>query len=450
MKSGFIGKLTKTAAIALVFGMVGGVAFQGGSYAMEKYLPKNNTEVASETVEEEKTNTSEPIAATTIGTTVSSTNISEVVDKVMPSIVAITTLSEEQIRNFFGQSMTYETEGAGSGIIIRKDDENLYIATNNHVVSGSKTVTVQFSDESLCSAEIKGLDAKDDLAVITVKLADLSEETKNAISVAELGDSDSIKIGSAAIAIGNALGYGQSVTTGVISAVNREISSQDDKTGETVVSTVIQTDAAINPGNSGGALLNASGQVIGINSAKMSDTSVEGVGFAIPISLAKPLLEELIDDGKVTETPSAYLGIYGVDVSSDVSEMYKMPVGVYIAQIVEGSGAEQAGITVGMIVTKFNGTDISTMSELKSMVGKCKVGDTVTLSVSVNDSGSYVSRDIDVVLGENTSESVEETPAETEEPSQEQNPYTWNYGNGNGNNGGSTYGTDPFSFFFNN
>jgi len=447
MKSGFFGKLTKAAALALVVGMVGGVAFQGSSYAISKYLPKNDTEVVSEE-NEAVTNTTEPITATTIGTTVSSTNISEVVDEVMPSIVAITTLSEEQVRNMFGQKMTYETEGAGSGIIIKQDSEYLYIATNNHVVSGSKTVTVQFADETLSSAEIKGLDSKDDLAVITVKVADLSEETKSAIAVAKLGDSDSIKIGSAAIAIGNALGYGQSVTTGVISAVNREISSQDENTGKTVTSTVIQTDAAINPGNSGGALLNSKGEVIGINSAKMSDTSVEGVGFAIPISLAKPLLEELIDEGKVTEAPSAYLGIYGVDVSSDVSEMYNMPVGVYIAQVISGSGAEEAGVTEGMIVTKFNGEDITSMDELKSKVSKCKVGDSVTLSVSVNDSGSYVSRDIVVVLGENTSAAEEQVEEEEEDTTEETNPYYYYFGNGSGNSNGFGDNSNPFGNFF--
>lgn len=417
-KSGFGSKLTKCAALALVFGLVAGVAFEGSSYAISK-LTGNETAQITETTEENTSASSEnTIQATNTSATVTSTNISEMVENVMPSIVAITTMSIEEVQNFFGQTMQYEAEGAGSGIIIKQDDTYLYIATNNHVVSGAKTVTVQFNDESTATAEVRGTDSSTDLAVIMVKLSDLTDDTKNAIAVATLGDSDALSVGDSAIAIGNALGYGQSVTSGCISALNREVSATDETTGQTVTSYLIQTDAAINPGNSGGALLNASGEVIGINSSKYSDTAVEGMGFAIPISTAKPILEELIANGYVEETPTAYLGIYGVAVSSDVAVTYNMPEGVYVANVVEGSGAEAAGITSGMVITAIDGEDVATMEELKEKVTSHAVGDTVTLTVWVNNNGEYVSKDLSVTLT-SSSDVDDESESQSEEGQEE-------------------------------
>ena len=263
-------------------------------------------------------------------------------------------------------------------------------------------MTVQFSDGTTASATVRGTDPSDDLSVVQVALSDLSEDTLNTIKIATIGDSDQLAVGEAAIAIGNALGYGQSVTTGVISALGREVTIQDETTGESISNSLIQTDAAINPGNSGGALLNVKGEVIGINSSKYSDTSVEGMGFAIPMATAKPILEDLIANGKTTTTGSPYLGIYGVDVTEDVSKQYNMPEGVYVAQIVDGSGAANAGITTGSIITKVDDTEVGSMEELKECINKYKVGDTVTVTVQIADGGSYTEKQISVTLTNKT------------------------------------------------
>ncbi len=239
-----------------------------------------------------------------------------------------------------------------------QDADNLYIATNNHVVEGADSLTVAFSDNTTVSAEIKGTDPSTDLAVIRVALSSIDSDTLNTIKVATLGNSDDLKAGQAAIAIGNALGYGQSVTTGVISALNREVTVSDSNSNTNYTAELIQTSAAINPGNSGGALLNAAGEVIGINSVKYADTSVEGIGYAIPISTAMPIIEDLITKEKVDEADSAYLGIGGVDVTSDVAKTYNMPTGVYVTQVKENSAAEQAGIQKGDIITAFDGKDV--------------------------------------------------------------------------------------------
>ncbi|MCR5469095.1 MAG: trypsin-like peptidase domain-containing protein [Lachnospiraceae bacterium] len=462
-KSSFGSKLTKCAAIALVFGLVGGTAFQGSSYAVSKLTGSTTT-----TAEAEETTSSSDttIQATTTSATVTSTNISDMVANVMPSIVAITTMSIEEVQSFFGQTMEYEAEGAGSGIIIEQDDTYLYIATNNHVVEGAETVTVQFNDDSTATAEVRGTDASNDLAVIMVKLEDLSDDTKSAIAVATLGDSDSLSVGDSAIAIGNALGYGQSVTSGCISALNREVTSTDETTGATTTSYLIQTDAAINPGNSGGALLNSAGEVIGINSSKYSDTSVEGMGFAIPISTAKPILEELIANGYVEETPTAYLGIYGVAVSSDVAVKYNMPEGVYVASVVEGSGAEAAGISGGMVITQVDGEDVSTMEGLKEIITSHAVGDTITLTVWTNNNGTYESSEVQVTLT-SSSDSDSSSSESSEEGTTNENSDGEKHSNGNdsqmgpqengpqgtrpgqGDNDDDDDSSDPFSAFNN-
>lgn len=391
----FIGKLTKCAALALVFGVVSGTAFSSASYFLNESLAKNESAAGAQDGELANPNKIQPVKT---GAGASSADVSDVVEATMPSIVSITSMTQQEILSFFGQGRTIESESSGSGILVNKDDEYLYVATNNHVVENSNALTVQFSDDSTAPAAIRGTDPSNDLAVVQVALSDLSDETKNAVKIAALGDSDKLSVGDPAIAIGNALGYGQSVTTGVISALGREVTFQNEATGESVTGRLIQTDAAINPGNSGGALVNTTGEVIGINSSKYSDTDVEGMGFAIPMSTAGPILEDLIANGKVTTTGSPYLGIYGVDVTQEVSGQYQMPKGVYVAQVVDGSGADTAGIISGMIITKVDDEEVGSMDELKNIISGYKVGNTVVLTVQIANNGTYIEKEIPVTL----------------------------------------------------
>ena len=420
-KNSFGVKLTKCAALALVFGVIGGTAFSGANYFMNSRFAAANTESAIVSAQEEMQNdVSSKIEQTNTVKVAESTDISTIVEETMPSIVAITSMTQQEVMNFFGFGQVYESESSGSGFIIRKDDEYIYIATNNHVVEGATTLTVQFADEATAAATVRGVAPSNDLAVVQVAIADLTEETLNAIQLAKTGDSGSLSVGEPAIAIGNALGYGQSVTTGVISALEREVTFQDEMTGETASSKLIQTDAAINPGNSGGALLNVEGEVIGINSSKYSDTSVEGMGFAIPMDTAKPILEDLIANGKTTTTGTPYLGIYGVDVTEEVSTTYNMPEGVYVAQIVKGSGAEAAGMQAGNIITAVEGEAVASMEELKSELSGYKVGDTVMITVQIANNGSYIAKEMAVTLtSEAQTEGMEEAPAETPQKQQE-------------------------------
>ena len=390
----FLGKLTKCAALALVFGVVGGTAFSGANYFMDSSLGKNQN---SDTEQEAVIDSDKIKPVKTEANTVS-TDISGVVEDVMPSIVSITNMTQQEIMSFFGQGGTIESESSGSGIIISKDENYLYIATNNHVVERSDALTVQFSDDSTAPATIRGTDSADDLAVVQVKLSDLTDETLNVVKTAAIGDSEKISVGDPAIAIGNALGYGQSVTTGVISALGREVTFQDESTGETLMSRLIQTDAAINPGNSGGALVNAAGEVIGINSSKYADTEVEGMGFAIPMETAGPILEDLVENGKVTKTGSPYLGIYGKDVTEEVSQQYHMPLGVYVVQVIDGSGAEEAGIMEGNIITKIGDKDITSMDDLKECLRDYHVGDSINVTVQIADNGTYLEKEVVVNL----------------------------------------------------
>ena len=393
-KRGFIGKLTRCAALALVFGAVGGTAFSGATYFLGNMT---KSETTAEKQEDGKGISSDRIQPTSTLAGAKSTEISGIIEEVMPSVGAITGMTQQEIMSFFGRGETIESESSGSGILIDKDDNALYIATNNHVVERTNALTVQFSDGTTAPAEVRGTAPSNDLAVVKVDLANLSEETKNTIKIAAMGDSDELSVGDAAIAIGNALGYGQSVTTGVISALGREVTFQDE-TGQTVMSRLIQTDAAINPGNSGGALINTKGEVIGINSSKYSDTDVEGMGFAIPSAAAGPILEDLIANGKTTTTGTPYIGIYGVDVTQEVSGQYNMPDGVYVAQVIEGSGAAKAGIVPGNIITEVNGEKVASMEDLKNCLVKAKVGDTVIVKVQIIDSGAYKEKEIPVTL----------------------------------------------------
>ncbi len=382
----------KTVAAALIFGLVGGSVFTGVSYIGTKAI--SNSSAASAKL---STTTSGGAKQTSSGDAKDLTDVSSVVDEVMPSIVAITNTGTVTYNSFFGKK-SQQSQSCGSGIIVSEDDDYLYIATNNHVVADSEELTVQFDDDSVVKAEIRGTDPDDDLAVVRVKKSDLGKDTYSNIKIATIGDSDSVAVGSPAIAIGNALGYGQSVTTGIVSALNRTVTTQDSQTGETVTNNnLIQTDAAINPGNSGGALLNENGEVIGINSVKYSSTDVEGIGYAIPMSVAKPIIESLIQDGKYTNENQAYLGIKGGDVSSEMVA-YGFPQGVYVSSVSAGSGAANAGLQEGDIITAVDSTKISTMTELQSALKSYQAGDKVTLTVARQSGRQYEESKVEVTL----------------------------------------------------
>lgn len=380
--------LCKVGVYALVFGLVGGAAFQGANYGVNKMF--GNQTVESSADKEEKL----ALTTTTSGsTTGESSGVSSVAANVLPSIVAIDVTIQEESRDFFGRSYSQEEQGSGSGIIVGQDDDNIYIATNNHVVADATKVSVKFNDDSVYTATVKGTDSDSDLAVVSISNADLSQETLGSIKVATLGDSDEVEIGEQAIAIGNALGYGTSVTVGYISAKDREVASED------VNMKLLQTDAAINPGNSGGALVDDEGKVIGINSAKYSDTSVEGMGFAIPISTAVPIINEIIQSEAVPEDQQAYLGIRGTDVSSELSEYYNIPEGIYVGEVTEGAPAAEAGIQKGDVIVKFQDKDVTTMEGLQEKLGRCKAGDTVDVVVKRADNGEYREITLSVKLG---------------------------------------------------
>mgnify|MGYP002765687600 FL=1 len=320
------------------------------------------------------------------------TDVTEVVKTAMPCVVSITNLYTDT--DWYGEST--QEEASGSGIIVGETDDELLIVTNYHVIEGCDELSVQFIDDSEVLAYVKGTDSDNDLAVITVFLEDIEEKTKEQIAIATLGDSDALQVGEPAIAIGNSLGYGQSVTTGVISALNREIVIDDN------TSYLIQTDAAINPGNSGGALLNVKGEVIGINSNKIANYVIEGMGYAIPITTAKPIIEELMQHEtrkKVSDSERSFLGISGTDVTSDVSETYDMPKGVYVAQVLENSAAESAGLLKGDIITAFDGDTISSMSQLQGILEYYAAGSAVELTIMRHEAGSYQEQKVTVTLG---------------------------------------------------
>ncbi len=324
------------------------------------------------------------------------TDVTKVVETAMPCVVSITNFYTAM--DWYGDES--EEEASGSGIIVGENESELLIVTNYHVIEDSNELSVQFIDDSEVLAYVKGTDIEHDLAVITVFLSDITEETKQKIAIATLGNSDALKVGEPAIAIGNSLGYGQSVTTGVISAINREI-MLDENTSEFL----IQTDAAINPGNSGGALLNVKGEVIGINSSKIADYVIEGMGYAIPISTAKPIIEELMlreTKQKVADNERSFLGISGTDVTSEVSATYGMPLGVYVAQVLENSGAESAGIQAGDIIVAFDGETITQMTQLQGLLEYYAAGTTVDVTVMRQSDSGYQEKVVSVTLGYRT------------------------------------------------
>ena len=380
-KSGRGKYAAKLVASAVAFGLIAGLVMQGVTYGFSKAgIGNGATQLAT-------------TKTTSSSSSTSSEDLSGVSSNVMPSIVSITGKFETTSQSWFGQTQSSESEGVGSGIIIGKKDGKILIATNNHVVVDAKSLSVGFVDGKSASATIRGTDSDADLAVVEVNTKDMKASTLKKIAVITLGDSSKLKTGERAIAIGNALGYGQSVTGGYISALNRQV-QLTDKT-----MTLIQTDAAINPGNSGGALLSANGEVIGINSVKYSDTSVEGIGYAIPINTAAPIINDLITKEKVDESDSAYLGIAGVDVTDDVAKTYNMPSGVYVAQVTGGSAAEQAGIQKGDIITEFDGKQIGSMEELSSTMEYYKAGTTVDVKIERSTNGEYQEQTISVTLG---------------------------------------------------
>ena len=390
-------KLPKGAAIvgtAVVFGVVASLTFLATNRIAGKFFGDSN---GQNVIEEEKgISDSSGIKLKQSSSTISS-DVSDIVQKSMPSMVSITNMSVQEVQSFFGGVQQRKSESGGTGIIIGKNDSELLIVTNNHVVEGAETLTVSFVDDKSVEGILKGTDPSKDLAVVAVPLDQIESSTMDAIQIISIGDSTNLQVGEPVIAIGNALGYGQSVTKGIVSALNRDLEM------EGFDSKLIQTDAAINPGNSGGALLNANGELIGINTVKVNANAVEGMGYAIPISDANEVIEALMNRTtrtKVSENEQGYLGIQGVDVTSDSSQMYNMPMGVYIAGVEKKGGAEKAGITKGSIITKFDGITIDSMATLQEQLRYFRAGEEVELVIQVPASnGEYEEQNVTVTLG---------------------------------------------------
>jgi len=385
-KSGFGKKAAGVVAAAVVFGLVAGVVFQGVRYGSDKLLGKDSQTTTEQSAEGSTENNAPQLKQASSDTTSTVYDVSTVAKKVMPSIVSITGTYVTTYDYWFN-SYQQESTGAGSGIIIGKDDQYLYLATNYHVVQNAKSLSVTFVDDKSADAVVKGYVENNDIAVVTVKLSDISDDTLNEIKEIQVGSSDDLAVGDPCVAIGNALGYGQSVTVGYISALNREISASD----ETVK--VLQTDAAINPGNSGGALVNMQGELIGINTAKYSDTSVEGMGYALPISDVQDIINDLIAGKNVsndgTTSGQAYLGISAQTITSQYAQLLNMPEGVYISSVEQGSAAEECGLQSGDIICSLDGEDIADMETFHDKIVSCNPGDKVTIVYYRNNNGNY-------------------------------------------------------------
>lgn len=442
-------------AALLIGGSAGGGVYLGNMLSARQI--ESNQVAKTDTAKTEKAETKNTVTlATTSDSSASVTNsdVSGVVENVMPSIVSINNIYDEVTTDYFGRSYKSQNGGSGSGIIIGQNDDEVLIVSNNHVTKAetgarNQKITVTFNDETTAEATIKGADSGADLSVISVKMSDIKKETLSKIKIATLGDSSKLKVGQMVIAIGNALGYGQSTTVGYVSALNREIADED------YTMKLIQTDAAINPGNSGGALLNAKGEVIGINSVKYASEKVEGMGFAIPISTALPIINDLMNREEIAENEQSYLGIMGRDVTKSYNQIYGIPIGAYITDVTSGSPADKAGLKMGNVIVGFNGSTIKTMNELQAKLASVKAGTTVKLTISQYENGKYVEKEVEVTLG-NRSEIKGNT--EKSEGSSE-------FGNGNnGNNSddnniqeipfdnggsGNNSGENPFNFFFN-
>ena len=397
----------KTVAAALVAGVVAGAAFLGVVYAGFNVFGIGKTE---QTVAEIQKAQDPQLTASTVKNSIDVTTIAE---NCMPSVVSITNKGVQEIRSWFG-TFQQETSGSGSGIIIGENSTELLIVTNYHVVADSTELSVYFSfdekedEKNVVSAKIKGYDSQKDLAVIAVKLSDIPTETKGKISIATVGNSSQLKVGEQVVAIGNALGYGQSVTTGIVSALDREVTVSGNN-GETIKNKLIQTDAAINPGNSGGALINMRGEVIGINSVKLASQEVEGMGYAIPITAVEEIIGDLMNKEireNVAAEKAGYLGVEIIGVTSDVSQMYDLPIGVYVKNVVEGSAAEKAGIKDGDVIVKLDGSSVASDTELIEALGYYEAGETVEVVVKTRESG-YQEQTFEVVLGSRAAAGVD-------------------------------------------
>lgn len=398
-------KIGAVALSAVLFGGVAGGVFTGVTYATGATAKAQSTQTDSSKQETTKTTLQTTTSSGSTGSSASgqSLDVSSIAKNAMPSIVAITNKSVQEVQDYFSMfsrgsgTQEQEVESQGSGIIIGQNDSELLIATNNHVVEDADTLSVCFVDDQAYEATVKGTDADNDLAVIAVKLSDISDDTMSQIKIAEIGDSDQLQVGEQVVAIGNALGYGQSVTTGVISALNRKIDSSNSEEG----TSLIQTDAAINPGNSGGALLNMRGEVIGINSNKIGGSSIEGMGYAIPISTARPIIEDLMERQtrtKYSEEERGYLGISCINVTSDLSENFSMPQGIFVAQVYSGTGAEAAGLVRGNIVVAFDGVTVQNQEELTKQMQYYKAGESVEITIMVNSANGYQQKNVTVTL----------------------------------------------------
>lgn len=420
-------------ASGAVFGLTAAVVFCGiVAVGSKTFLKQELSSAAAEEsptqIESTTTATALPAASTKVE---GSMTVSQIAQNVMPSIVSITNSSVSEVRSFFGKR-EYEAVSCGSGIVIGQNDTELLIATNNHVVADANALSVCFGDseDSVYEAQIKGTKADNDLAIISVKLADMDQTVLSGVKAATIGNSDELSVGEQVVAIGNALGYGQSVTTGIVSALNREV------TIENLSAELIQTDAAINPGNSGGALLNMKGELIGINSAKFASSEVEGMGYAIPINTAQPILEELMmreTRDKLEVSESGFLGINCQNVDSEVSEMYDIPKGVYVLSVTEDGAAAKAGIKKGDIITNFDGVTITSREELKNTLLYYAPGETVEVTIKRSNNGAYEESKVSVTLDRNT---VYEDGSEDYQQDQRQN-----------NSQDSYYGNDIEDFF---
>lgn len=415
--------VAKTVCVALVFGVVAGAAFQGTNYVGKKLFGDQVTASAGKdalensTVQENGSASSETGSSSSTASTSGGT-VSDIVKECMPSLVAITNVSVKEVQNYWGfgwysQPQQQEETSTGTGIIIGQNDDELLIVTNNHVVSGASELTVLFSvDEgkdgaAAVEAKLKGSDSTKDVAVIAVQLSDIPDETMSEIKAASIGDSSQVQVGDEVIAIGNALGYGQSVTRGIVSALEREVSLKNDD-GSVISNKLIQTDAAINPGNSGGALLNMNGEVIGINEAKLSSNYVEGMGYAIPISDVEGIigdLQNLKTRSTVSEEKMGYLGITCQDVSSEIAQQYDMPEGVYLKSVVTGCAADKAGLKKGDILTRFDGVSVTSYDALRQRLQYYEAGETVEVTVQSPENGEYVEKTVSLTL--NTKAEVE-------------------------------------------
>ena len=454
-------KPVKLVCAGVAFGLVASVTFQTGNYVGTKVFgtttTNGKTAKTAQTVDGAKLTTSSSSTGTS--------DVATIAKNAMPSIVSITNMSVQEVQSFFGGTQQQESTSVGSGIIIGQTDSELLILTNNHVVEGNEKLTVSFVDNESVEANVKGTDSTKDLAVVAVKISDVKDSTMDEIAVATMGDSSKLEVGEQVVAIGNALGYGQSVTSGIVSATERTLDGYEG-------GTLIQTDAAINPGNSGGVLINMDGQVVGINNAKLEDTSVEGMGYAIPITTAKTILTDLMNASSVSTKDAAFLGVVGRDINESYSSALGIPSGIYVSQVVSGSPAEKAGISAGDVITKFEGNNVSTMSGLKEKLALKKANTKVKITFKrANQSGTYEEKTVTVTLGkksdfsdvttDNSSDSSNDSNNNSNNGNNNGNS-NGNSGNSNGNSGDYGYGNgnfgndngngyiNPYEYFFGN